>query len=311
MGHILPYSHRIAIKTLLDQDWSQREIADYLNVYPSQICYELKRCPKGHYDPDQAQLDYVTKCARRGRKACLTDELRTLIRDLVTGLHWSFETIAHSLQLAFKTLYNWFEWGWLDLKSEDLPDRGVRKRRKAEKRGTFTRGAKSIDERPAEANDRQEIGHFEIDTVLSGKTKGQAIATFVDRKSRLIVIRRLAGRDSAAMTKALIELNADFQGLIKTVTSDHGKEFARFKEIEAATGISYYFAHPYSPHERGSNERLNRDLRAFIPKGCPIESISDAELTWIAKAMNMRPRKSLNWKTPLQLFWADLPKKFD
>lgn len=197
------------------------------------------------------------------------------------------------------------------MKPEDLPDHGVRKRRKAEKRGTFTRGAKLIDERPAEANDRQEIGHFEIDTVLSGKTKGQAIATFVDRKSRLIVIRRLAGRDSVSMSKALIELNADFQGLIKTVTSDHGKEFARFKEVEAATGISYYFAHPYSPHERGTNERLNRDLRAFIPKGCPIESISDAELTWIAKVMNMRPRKSLNWKTPLQLFWADLPKKFD
>lgn len=173
-----------------------------------------------------------------------------------------------------------------------------------------TRGSKFINQRPGEANLRQEIGHFEVDTILSGKTRGEVLATFTDRKSRLMIIRRLPGRDSKAMTKAILELNEELRGLIKSITSDHGKEFAGFKEIEAY-GIAHYFAHPYAPHERGTNERLNRELRLHIPKNQPIESVTDEELTMISKYLNWRPRKCLGWKTPLQVFFGDLSEKFD
>ena len=98
--------------------------------------------------------------------------------------------------------------------------------------------------------------------------------------------------------------------MIKSITSDHGKEFAGFKEIEACE-IAQYFAHPYAPHERGTNERLNRELRLHIPKNQSIESVTDEELTMISKYLNWRPRKCLGWKTPLQVFFGDLSEKFD
>ena len=104
----------------------------------------------------------------------------------------------------------------------DLPDHGIRRKRAKETRGTFSHG-RSIEDRPAEASDRNIAGHFEADTVLSGKRKGQAVATFVERKSRLTIVKRLGGRDSTSMTKAILELANQLGTNLKTLTVDHGK----------------------------------------------------------------------------------------
>ena len=90
------------------------------------------------------------------------------------------------------------------------------------------------------------------------------VATFVERKSRLTIVKRLHGRDSQSMTQAVLELASQLQDKLKTLTVDHGKEFANYREIEEQTGINLYFAHAYSPHERGSNENPNRVLRRFM-----------------------------------------------
>jgi len=137
-----------------------------------------------------------------------------------------------------------------------------------------TRGAKFINQRPDEANLRQEIGHFEVDTILSGKTRGEVLATFTDRKSRLMIIRRLPGRNSKAMTKAILELNEELRGLIKSITSDHGKEFAGFKEIEAY-GIAHYFAHPYAPNVWDGKRHSKSSLVT-----CPKNSINCCNLPY-------------------------------
>lgn len=144
--------------------------------------------------------------------------------------------------------------------------------------------------------------HFEADTVLSGKRRGQAVATFVERQSRLTVVKRLESRSSQAMTMAMLELAKQLGPKLKTITVDHGKEFANYREIEEQTGINLYFAHAYSPHERGSNENRNRVLRRFIPKGKPIEEISDQELIQINWYLNSRPLKCLNWRSPIEVF---------
>ena len=281
-------SDRTVIQTLLKVGYSQKQIAEEVGVAPSTINYELKRCPKGYYDADQAQEDREKKLTHRGRKTLLTENLREFVRGIILEQRWSFEVIAHILQMPFKTLYNWLDKGWLDIKREVLPGHGVRYRKSHDGRGQYTRGAKFINQRPDEANLRQEIGHFEVDTILSGKTRGEVLAT----------------------TKAILKLNEELRGLIKSITSDHGKEFAGFKEIEAC-GIAHYFAHPYASHERGTNERLNRELRLHIPKNQSIESVTDEELTMISKYLNWRPRKCLGWKTPLQVFFGDLSEKFD
>ena len=104
------------------------------------------------------------------------------------------------------------------------------------------------------------------------------------------------------MTLAILELAKQLGPKLKTITVDHGKEFANYREVEEQTGINLYFAHAYSPHERGSNENRNRVLRRFIPKGKPIEEISDQELIQINWDLNSRPLKCLNWRSPIEVF---------
>ena len=132
------------------------------------------------------------------------------------------------------------------------------------------------------------------------------LADFVERKSRLTIIKRLHGRDSQSMTQAVLELASQLQDKLKTLTVDHGKEFANYQAIEQLTGTPVYFAHAYSPHERGSNENRNRVLRRFIPKGQAIEEICDDELIQINWYLNSRPLKCLNWRTPIEIFLLNL-----
>ena len=140
-----------------------------------------------------------------------------------------------------------------------------------EKRGTFNHG-RSIEERPHKVETRQEFGHFEADTVLSGKRKGQAVANFVERKSRLTIVKRLHGRDSQSMTQAVLELASQLQDKHKTLTVDHGKEFANYQTIERRTGTQVYFAHAYSPHERGSKRTVTEFCGALFPKAKPLKN---------------------------------------
>ena len=142
--------------------------------------------------------------------------------------------------------------------------------------------------------------------MLSGKRKGQAVATFVERKSRLTIVKRLNGRDSQSMKAAIVELAHQLNGKLKTLTVDHGKEFTDYQAIEALTGTQLYFAHAYSPHERGSNENRNRVLRRFIPRWKPIEELSDDELVQINWYLNSRPLKCLNWHSPIEIFLLNL-----
>ncbi|CAJ2236044.1 IS30 family transposase IS1070 [Fructilactobacillus sanfranciscensis] len=208
--------------------------------------------------------------------------------------------------IAYKTVYNWIDQGCLDVQLPDLLDHGIRRHRAKEKRVMFSHG-RSIEKRPHKVETRQEFGHFKADTVLSGKRKGQSVATFVERKSSLTIVKRLHGRDSQSMTQAVLELASQLQDKLKTLTVDHGKEFANYQTIERRTGTQVYFAHAYSPHERGSNENRNRVLRRFIPnKGQAIEELSDYQLVQINWYLNSRPLKRLNWHTPIEIFLLNL-----
>ena len=128
----------------------------------------------------------------------------------------------------------------------------------------------------------------------------------MERKSRLTIVKRLNGRDSQSTKAAIVELAHQLNGKLKTLTVDHGKEFADYQAIEALTGTQLYFAHAYSPHERGSNENRNRVLRRFIPRGKPIEELSDDELVQINWYLNSRPFKCLNWHSPIEIFLLNL-----
>ena len=301
---ILSFSDRIVIETLRHEKRSLRYIADYLGFSKTTIFNEIHRL-KGEYHATSAQADHETKLSYRGRKCSLTANLKRLIEDKIKIQKWSIEQVAIRISI--------FQLNGIHLKLLPLPievhpvqERVLRHFRRPFRLQRFQHRRCSIEDRPAEASDRNIAGHFEADTVLSGKRKGQAVATFVERKSRLTIVKRLGGRDSTSMTKAILELANQLGTNLKTLTVDHGKEFANYQSIEKNTGVPLYFAHAYSPHERGSNENRNRVLRRFIPKGQPIEEISDDELIQINWYLNSRPLKCLNWRTPIEIFLLNL-----
>nr|WP_278782369.1 IS30 family transposase [Limosilactobacillus mucosae] len=298
---ILLFEDRVVIETLHHEKHSLQNIADYLGFSKTTIFNEVHRLA-GEHHAVKAQTDHEIKLSHRGRKTILTTNLKRLIEEKIKIQKWSIEQVAHVVRIAYKTIYNWIDQGLLDINVTDLPDHGIRRKRSKETRGSFSHG-RSIEDCPAEISDHNTSGHFEADTVLSGKRKGQAVATFVERKSRLTIVKRLNGRDSISI---ILELANQLGDNLKTLTVDYGKEFANYNLIEEQTGVPLYFTHAYSPHERGSNENRNRVLRRFIPKGQPIDEITDDELIQINWYLNSRPLKCLNWRTPIEIFLRDL-----
>jgi IS30 family transposase len=161
--------------------------------------------------------------------------------------------------------------------------------------------AVSISERPATVEDRAIPGHWEGD-LLCGSHNSQ-IATLVERQTRYVMLVKVAGKDTETVINALIE-NAHKlpQELYKSLTWDRGKELAGHKRFTLATDIKVYFCDPQAPWQRGSNENTNGLLRQYFPKGLDLSNYSQQDLNAVARQLNERPRKTLNYETPARRF---------
>jgi IS30 family transposase len=156
-----------------------------------------------------------------------------------------------------------------------------------------------ISERPAEVADRSVPGHWEGDLIM-GKNNRSAVGTLVERSTRFVLLLHLgAGKDAwsvkGAMQKAITTLPSQ---LVKTIIWDQGKEMARHLEFTVETDVPVYFCDPHSPWQRGSNENTNGLLRQYMPKGTNLAKHSPEDLDSIAKSLNNRPRKTLEYMKP-------------
>jgi IS30 family transposase len=176
----------------------------------------------------------------------------------------------------------------------------IKRRRKRygtyEKRGRLA-GKRMIQERPASVEARHRPGHWEIDTVL-GKGSRHCIVTIVERKSGYTLIGRLASRTKEQTTAKTIELIQRHRQHFKTITADNGTEFHGYADIEAATDVPFYFANPHHSWERGTNENTNGLIRQNLPKNTSMRSLTQDECDQIAAALNTRPRKRHEYRTP-------------
>lgn len=161
--------------------------------------------------------------------------------------------------------------------------------------------AVSISERAATAEDRAVPGHWEGD-LLCGSRNSQ-IATLVERQSRYVMLVKIARKDTQTVTNALIKNARKLpQELYKSLTWDRGKEMAGHKRFTLATDIKVYFCDPHNPWQRGSNENTNGLLRQYFPKGIDLAAYSQSKLNAVARKLNERPRKTLNYQTPAEIF---------
>ena len=160
---------------------------------------------------------------------------------------------------------------------------------------------RSIDERDSNVDERNEFGHWEIDTVIGSKSKSDnVVLTLVERITRKYIALKITSKTSFAVNEGIAYLKeyygTKFSQVFKTITSDNGSEVAELSQIENDTSIKIYFAHPYSSWERGSNERHNGLLRRFIRKGKRMDNYSCEDIMFIADWCNSLPRKILDIK---------------
>jgi len=160
-----------------------------------------------------------------------------------------------------------------------------------------------ISDRPAEVLDRAIPGHWEGDLIV-GKLGRSAIGTLVERSSRYVILLHLPhGRTAEhvrfALTRELSKLPTELR---RTLTWDQGKEMAEHVQFTVETNINVYFCDPHSPWQRGSNENTNGLLRQYFPRGSDLSTHSRADLASIARQLNTRPRQTLDWMKPSEVF---------
>ena len=184
--------------------------------------------------------------------------------------------------------------------------RAIRRSRHASKKGDGMGQIKnmvSISERPASVEDRAVPGHWEGD--LIGGSKNSYIATLVERHSRYVMLVKVANKDTNSVVSALIKQSQRLpRELYKSLTWDRGKELADHPRLTLATDVEVYFCDPQSPWQRGTNENTNRLLRQYLPRGTDLSVHSQAKLSAIARQLNERPRKTLHYQTPAEMFQA-------
>ena len=199
-------------------------------------------------------------------------------------------------KISTSTIYYWINKGFFGLKRSVLNYARKRKKKEKEEVKRVRILGKTIEERLKEINNREEVGHYEIDTVILRKEKGQCLLTLTDRKSRYEIIRLIKDKTVKSVNKALKEVLKEYE--IKSITENNGLEFARLYEVFDYENI--YYAHPYSSYERGSNENHNRLIRRFLPKGT--KNTTQQRVAFIEDWINNYPKKLFNYKTPFEIF---------
>jgi IS30 family transposase len=316
----LTLAEREEISRALASGHTNCSIAILLERAPSTISREIRRnggrkCYRANH-ADQAAWDRACR-----PKPCKLAGNRTLARIVATKLQglWSPEQIAGWLKCAYpddenhqvshETIYrSLFIQARGVLKKELLQylrrTRVMRRSRHHTQKSDDRRripDAVSISERPAAAEDRAVPGHWEGD-LLCGNRSSQ-IATIVERKTRYVMLVKVDSKEAVTFANALIKNARTLpQELYKSLTWDRGTEMAGHKRFTLATDIKVYFCDPRSPWQRGTNENTNGLLRQYFPKGTDISTYSQAKLNAIARKLNERPRKTLNYATPAEQF---------
>ena len=301
---------RYQIYVLLKAGHNQTQIAMLIGCHKSTISRELTRNRgKKGYRPTQAQA-----LTRRRQRQCHQPRIAIDTWQTVERLirqDWSPQQIAGRLRLeqqprvSPERIYLYI---YADKRRGGHLHRHLRsqKAQRRRDRGYQRRGQipnrVSIEERPAIVARKSRLGDWEGDTIVGAQRKS-ALLSLTERKSKLQQLCKLANKSAAELRAQSIALLTPLAAKVFTITVDNGKEFCEHEAIATALQARIYFAHPYASWERGLNENSNGLVRQYFRKGCDLSKLTEAEVQRVVELLNNRPRKTLGYRTPNEIFF--------
>lgn len=338
----LSNSDRIKMETLLNKGHSKAEVAEYLHVHRSTIYREYDRGKYMHRNSDyteeeryssdlgQKTHDWNEQGKGRALKIGNDRELAECIEDKIVNEKYSPEAALAEIArgekrfkttISVRTLYRYIDNGiFLKLTNKELPIKGNRKEKNKKVRVQKRASAgESIENRPEEVKDRENFGHWEMDTVKGKKSVTKScMLVLTERKTRDEIVIKLKDQCAASVVEALDRLERKwgdmFKKVFRSITVDNGVEFADYEGMEnsvlepGSKRTFVFYCHPYSSWERGSNENNNRLIRRHIPKGIDFDDRTDEEIAYIENWINNYPRGIFDYKTSAELFEEELRK---
>ncbi len=307
--HILK-TERLEIAILLSKQYSLRNIAKVLGKSVSSISDEIKyNSVKGIYDPKKAQHKAYVKrkySKYQGMKIEEDGNLRNYVEENIRD-DWSPEQIAGRLKYVEVNLkyagkgaiYKFIYSPYGRNIEQFLRRKGKKKKGKKEKVGQL-KNRLFIEQRPAVIDQKGRYSDWEGDFIVSGKNGQGALLVLRERKAQYAALRRIMSRSPIAVNQYIQEITGGF-ACFNSLTLDNDISFRRHEELSKSLGVPIYFCHPYHAWEKGGVENTNGLIRQYIPKGCDISKYDDEAIKKIETKLNTRPRKSLRFKTPLEV----------
>ncbi len=307
----ITYEDRCQIYALNTRGASQESIAEVLGVSQSAVSREIcrNRGQRG-YRFNQAEAKAQARQAIRSKPRKLTAPVRRKIEAKLRQMRWSPEQVSgwlrdQGIKLSHERIYQMI---WQDKRDGGNLWRSLRRRGKRYNKRSGKNAGRGlipnridISERPAIVARKARLGDWEGDTVVSAGHNG-GLLTLVERKSKLTKISKLRRSTARATQRATVRRLKPIKKFVHTITFDNGKEFAAHQDIAHALKARIFFATPYHAWERGLNENTNGLIRDFFPKGTDFSMISNAEVAKVERLLNARPRKSLGFRSPQEVF---------
>ena len=311
----LTQEQRYQIYALQKANFNQTQIAAEIGRHKSTVSREVRRNRGGRgYRPKQAQeLTTARKLAASTMR--IATETWSLVESRLRDEQWSPEQISGWLRqqqqpvVSHERIYQHI---YADKRAGGTLYTHLRCQKQRRKRyGSYDRrgqlpNCRSIETRPAIVTAKTRVGDWEADTII-GQGHTGAIVTLTERKSKLLLMQRVADKTAAGVEQAMTTLLGEVADQVHTITSDNGREFAHHQAIAEKLAAAFYFAHPYSSWERGLNENTNGLIRQYFPKHCDFTTITDEEVRQVQQRLNSRPRKTLGYQTPHQVFYQQSP----
>ena len=327
----LTFTKRLQLEALLKIKTPKKDIAKILDVHISTIYREVKRgryehlngatwMTKERYSPDIADEKYRENLAAKGVPIKLGNdyELAAYIEKRICDDKLSPSAVLGEIRhkglnfkttLSVNTLYSYIEKGvFYRLSLQNLLRKSVKKRTKREVKVSRPPKGTSIEQRPKDIAKRNSFGHWEMDCVC-GPTK-TTLLMLTERLTRKEIMFKMPNQKAESVIRCLNVLERrfgkNFRKVFKSITVDNGSEFSAFNEMERSRyggkRTNIFYCHPYSAYERGTNERLNREVRRLVPKGFDLSKLSDQDVAYIEKWVNDYPRRILDYASSEETF---------